>query len=79
VSVIAVRDYKHNLLHSFYFKDSTNKDVFKTYLKKVLLPNLPYKSYLVMDNASFHKGKDIEELLLNIKSIFFIFLHTALI
>jgi hypothetical protein len=63
ISVIAVRDYKHNLLHSFYFESSTNKDVFKTYLKKVLLPNLPYNSYLIMDNASFHKGKDIEELI----------------
>lgn len=63
VSVIAVRDCNHDLLHSFYFKDSTNKDVFKTYLKKVLLPNLPYNSYLIMDNASFHKGKDIEELI----------------
>lgn len=65
VSVIAVRDCKHNLLHSFYFEGSTNKEVFKTYLKKVLLPELPYNSYLIMDNASFHKGSDVEEIICN--------------
>ena len=63
VSVIAVRNYKHELSSSFYFEGSTNKEVFKTYLKKILLPELPYNSYLIMDNASFHKGRDVEELI----------------
>lgn len=63
VSVIAVRNHKHKLLHPFYFKGSTNKEVFKTYLKKVLLPNLRKDSYLIMDNASFHKGDDIKEII----------------
>ena len=62
VSVIAVRNYKHKLLHPFYFQGSTNKDVFKTYLDEVLLPNLPKNSYVIMDNASFHKGYDISDL-----------------
>lgn len=63
ISVIAVRNYNHDLLHPFYFKGSTNKELFKTYLNQVLLPNLPQNSYLIMDNASFHKGEDIEELI----------------
>ena len=63
ISVIAVRNRKHKLLHSFYFKGSTNKEVFKTYLTEILLPNLPKYSYLIMDNASFHKGEEIEEII----------------
>ena len=63
ISVIAVRNSNHNLLHSFYFKGSTNKEVFKTYLTEVLLPNLPKYSYLIMDNAAFHKGEEIEQII----------------
>lgn len=72
ISVIAVRDNKHNLLNPFYFEGSTNKELFKTYLNKILLPNLPANSYLVMDNATFHKGEDIELLIksYNIKLIY---------
>ncbi len=63
ISVIAVRNHKHQLLHSFYFNGSTNKEVFKVYLTEVLLPNLPKDSYLIMDNAAFHKGENIENLI----------------
>jgi transposase len=63
ISVIAVRNHKHQLLHSFYFKGSTNKEVFKIYLAEILLPNLPKDSYLIMDNAAFHKGDEIENLI----------------
>ncbi len=63
ISVIAVRNYKHQLLSPFYFKGSTNKDIFKIYLKEILMPNLPKNSYLIMDNASFHKGEEIEEII----------------
>lgn len=63
ISAIAVRNHKHQLLHPFYFKGSTNKETFKTYLNQILLPNLPKSSYLIMDNAAFHKGDDIKELI----------------
>ena len=53
---------RYKLLYPFYFQGSTNKDVFKTYLDEVLLPNLPKNSYVIMDNASFHKGYDISDL-----------------
>jgi transposase len=67
VSVMGTRNYKHELICPFYFKGYTNKAAFKTYLRVFLLPNLPKNSYLVMDNASFHKGKDIEELIRSYK------------
>ncbi len=72
ISVIAVRNHKHQLLHPFYFEGSTNKEIFKTYLTKILLLNLPKDSYLIMDNASFHKGEEIENLIKesNIKLIY---------
>jgi transposase len=30
---------------------------------KILLPNLPYKSVIVMDNATFHKGQKMQKLI----------------
>jgi peptidoglycan L-alanyl-D-glutamate endopeptidase CwlK len=50
----------------------TNKEIFKTYLTKILLLNLPKDSYLIIDNASFHKGEEIENLIKesNIKLIY---------
>ena len=63
ISIIAVRNYQNKLLYSFYFTGSTNKEVFKTYLQKVLLNNLSKNSYLIMDNASFHKGEEIESII----------------
>ena len=63
ISVVAVRDYQHQLLNPFYFKGSTNKAIFKIYLKEILMPSLPKDSYIIMDNASFHKGEEIEEII----------------
>ena len=60
ISVIAVRNHEHKLLCPFYFEVSTNKKVFKVYLEKILLLFLPKNAYLIMDNASFHKGEDID-------------------
>jgi transposase len=65
------------LLYSFYFKGSANKEVFKTYLQKVLLSNLPKNSYLIMDNALFHKGKEIENII-KLTGINLIYLPTYL-
>ena len=32
-------------------------------MAEILLPNLPKDSYLIMDNAAFHKGDEIENLI----------------
>lgn len=42
---------------------SVNTDVFTCWVDKFLLHNLPEKSVIVMDNASFHKGKDMQHMI----------------
>jgi transposase len=44
-------------------KGSVNTDVFTCWVKHTLLPNIPAKSVIVMDNASFHKGKEMQTML----------------
>ncbi len=39
---------------------SVNTAVFTAWVEQILLPNLSEKSVIVMDNASFHKGKDMQ-------------------
>lgn len=45
------------------FEGYTNGDVFMTYLKKVLIPVLIPGQIVVMDNAAFHKGSAIRNLI----------------
>ena len=40
------------------FDCSIDSDVFHTWVTKVLLPELPARSVIVMDNATFHKRQD---------------------
>ena len=40
------------------FKTNVNADVFTAWVEQDLLPKLPPKSVLVMDNATFHKRSD---------------------
>lgn len=42
---------------------SVNEAVFTCWVKQVLLPNIPQQSVLVMDNATFHKGKEIQKII----------------
>ena len=35
----------------------------KQKLKEILLPNLPKTSYIIMDNATFHKGEEIDNII----------------
>ncbi len=42
---------------------SVNTDVFPTWVDRILMPNLPERSIVVMDNASFHKGKDMQKII----------------
>jgi putative transposase len=52
------------MLHSpLIFEGYTNKEVFATYLEQVLIPNLQPGEYVVVDNASFHKGSMIKKLI----------------
>nr|WP_281181227.1 transposase [Candidatus Arsenophonus triatominarum] len=39
--------------------------MFLCWITKILLPELPENSVIFMDNASFHKGKNIEQAIIN--------------
>ena len=42
---------------------NVDSDTFNTWLEKILVPELPENSVIIMDNASFHKGHRTEEIL----------------
>lgn len=42
---------------------SVNTDLFTNWVDKILLPNIPEKSVIIMDNASFHKGKEMQQMI----------------
>ena len=53
------------LLTVCLFSGSVNADVFLAWITQDLLPKIPEKCVIVMDNASFHKREDIEQAILN--------------
>lgn len=54
---------KGTFMAPFTFKGGCTSDVFNTWLEKVLLPTLPKGTFLVMDNAAFHKSLKTKELI----------------
>ncbi|ULJ70345.1 transposase [Wielerella bovis] len=55
--------YQNQLIAVGLYEFSINSDVFYSWVQNVLLPQLPPNSVLVMDNATFHKRQDIQELI----------------
>lgn len=51
------------LLTVALFECNINTEAFTVWIKQELLPTLPSKSVIVMDNASFHKGKLMQQAL----------------
>jgi len=49
------------LLTVSLFDQNVNKIVFNSWLKQDLIPKLPPKSVIVMDNAAFHKTQDTRD------------------
>ncbi len=45
------------------YECSINSQVFYSWVEQVLLPELPPNSLIVMDNATFHKRQDIQDLI----------------
>ena len=54
--------YDKKLFAVGLFDCSINRLVFDAWAQQLLLPNLPENSVVVMDNATFHKGKAVEML-----------------
>ena len=44
---------------------NVDSDVFNTWLEKILIPELPQNSIVIMDNAAFHKNSATKEILNN--------------
>ncbi|ULJ61528.1 IS630 family transposase [Wielerella bovis] len=55
--------YQNQLIAVGLYEFSINSDVFYSWVQNILLPQLPPNSVLVMDNATFHKRQDIQELI----------------
>jgi transposase len=62
LSIIAALNENH-LQAPFVFEGTCNRQVFETYLEKVLVPTLKKGQTVVMDNASFHKGGYIHKII----------------
>lgn len=55
--------YNNQLFAVGLYDCSVNSDVFHSWVNQLLLPNLPKNSVIVMDNATFHKRQDIQDLI----------------
>ena len=53
---------ENRLLTVGVFDCSVNPEVFECWIEQDLLPKLKETSVLIMDNATFHKGKRLQEL-----------------
>lgn len=53
------------LLTVSLFTTTINSLIFRYWVEKELLPILPLTSVIVMDNAAFHKNKDMQDLIEN--------------
>ena len=51
------------LLTISMFTDNINSDIFHAWMEQDLIPKLPQKAVIVMDNAAFHKRQDTHELI----------------
>jgi transposase len=47
----------------FIIDGAANGDIFKTYIKQVLVPSLKSGEIVVMDNCSIHKGEEVRKLI----------------
>ncbi len=50
------------LFSPFMFEGHCNTQVFERYIEHIVIPNLKPKQILIIDNASFHKSKKIQDL-----------------
>lgn len=51
------------LFSPFMFEGHCNTQVFERYIENIVIPNLKPKQVLIIDNASFHKSKNIQDMI----------------
>ena len=66
ISILAALNQK-SIIAPFVFEGYCNSKLFETYIEKVLVPELTPGQTVIMDNASFHKGKRVEQIINNAK------------
>jgi hypothetical protein len=59
--ISALRDKK--LFAPLTFAGSCNRNLFETWLRKCLIPQLTPGDIIIIDNATFHKSETIQKLL----------------
>ena len=59
------------LLTISLFQTTINTEIFTAWVAHDLLPKLPPKSVIIMDNASFHKGSEMQKILAEAGHILF--------
>lgn len=57
--------FGQELLTLSLFEQNINTDVFNNWINQDLIPKLPPKSIIVMDNAAFHKSRDMQNTIKN--------------
>lgn len=57
--------YNQQLFAVGLYDGTINGDVFHHWVENILIPELPKGSVIVMDNATFHKREDTQELIQN--------------
>lgn len=63
INTIACLNWQRKLFAGFVFQGSCDKEVFDIYVEDVLIPVLKPGTTVVLDNASFHRSSNIEEIL----------------
>lgn len=58
----AYRYHDKKLIAPFEYKGVTDSHLFCGWFEQCLCPNLKPGDYVIMDNASFHKGDDIQDI-----------------
>jgi transposase len=58
---MALRNHEHSFVEPIIYQGMVNSQVVLAYFKKVL-PTLKEQSVVIMDNASYHKSKELQSL-----------------
>jgi transposase len=62
-SIISALNYENKLIAPFLFKGMTDTELVVFWIQNLLLSELPKNSIIIWDNATFHKSKQIQELI----------------
>ncbi|MGG2143899.1 transposase [Symbiopectobacterium sp. RP] len=69
MTVTSEERHLHKILNRLFaiglFDININSDVFYSWVTQVLIPVLPKNSVIVMDNATFHKKHNIQQVIID--------------